>query len=100
MWLFTQRHRLHQRRNQDKRDQDGGDPVSRSLGTTPSGISVHIRGTIDGSAYVYLPEWGSNKLSGNVDWERYGDWFSTNCDLYYFPDQVRSGSLKVRYTFH
>jgi hypothetical protein len=66
----------------------------------PHSISVRVYGEIDGAAYVYLPEWGSNKLSGTVDWKRSGDWFHTNCELSYFPEGVRSGKLKVRYAFH
>ena len=66
----------------------------------PHSISVHVYGTIDGTAYLYCPEWGSNRVSGTVDWKRSGDWFSPNCELSYFPDEVRSGKLKARYTYH
>ena len=67
-------------------------------GDGPSGITLHIHGQIDGSAYVYASNWETTKLSGTVEWRIYHDWFQTNCVLHYIPESVRSGELTVDYT--
>lgn len=65
----------------------------------PSGISVHIYGEIEGTAYIYNPQWKTNRLTGTVNWMRNNDWFSTNCEFLYMPDQVRAGHLTIQCTF-
>ena len=65
----------------------------------PSGIRVRVYGKIDGTAYIYNPQWGTNKLSGTVDWSRVNDWFSTNCVFLYMPDRVNSGRLTFESEF-
>jgi hypothetical protein len=67
--------------------------------TIPSGISVRVYGKIDGTAYLYNPQWGTNKLTGAVNWTRNNDWFQTNCEFLYMPDHVRSGHLTIQCAF-
>ena len=69
-------------------------------GDLPSGITLHVHGQIDGSAYVYAGNWETTKLSGTVEWRIYHDWFQTNFVLHYVPESVRSGELTVDYTIH
>jgi hypothetical protein len=66
----------------------------------PSGITLHVHGQIDGSAYIHADNWEPTKLNGTVEWRIYHDWFKSNCVLHYKPDSVRSGELTVNYTIH
>jgi hypothetical protein len=66
----------------------------------PSGISLRVYGQLDGTAFVYGEEWEPVTITGAVDWSVYHDWFEPSCVLYYAPQNVRSGHLKVSYTFH
>ena len=65
-----------------------------------SGISLHIRGRLDGKAHVVAGNWEKHTLSGTVDWQVYHDWFEPTCALHYEPVAVTSGSLTVEYEFH
>ena len=69
-------------------------------GDVPSGITLHVHGRLDGTAYVFAGNWETTKLSGTVEWRIYHDWFQTNCVLHYVPESVRSGELTVDYTIH
>jgi hypothetical protein len=69
-------------------------------GDLPSGISLHVHGRLDGTAYVSAGNWETTKLSGIVDWRIYHDWFQTNCVLHYVPESVDSGKLTLDYTIH
>ena len=69
-------------------------------GDLPSGISLHVHGRLDGSAYVFAGNWATTKLSGPVEWRTSHDWFQTNCVLHYVPESVRSGELTVDYTIN
>jgi hypothetical protein len=62
-------------------------------------ISLHVRGELRGTAYVYAANWPTQSLSGVVDWQTYQDWFETNCTLHYVPDRVSSGNLRIDYWF-
>jgi hypothetical protein len=66
----------------------------------PSGITLHIHGDLDGTAYVFAEDWETSKLSGAVESRIYHDWFQTNSVLHYVPESVRSGELTVDYTIH
>ena len=65
-----------------------------------SGISLQVRGTLGGAAYISAGNWEKEKLSGIVDWQVYHDWFQPTCVLHYEPVAVTSGTLTVAYTFH
>jgi hypothetical protein len=71
----------------------------------PSAVVVRLTGHIDGEAEVWGehiegPEgWEPVKLSGDVNWEVYHDWFASDLDFHYRPIQVRSGHLTVQYMF-
>ena len=69
-------------------------------GNLPSGITLHLRGRIDGSARVWAGNWETTRLSGTVAWRVYHDWYETNCVLHYLPESVKSGELTVDYRFH
>ena len=68
---------------------------------SPSGLSVHIMGQIDGEAEVWAPNWEPQRLTGRVDYRVYHDWFAgPTCTLHYRPLGEVSGGLVVRYKFH
>lgn len=68
--------------------------------TNPCGITVSIYGILEGSALVHAGTWETKRLSGTIKWDIYGDWFATNCVLYYTPEHVKSGHLKLYYKYH
>jgi hypothetical protein len=65
-----------------------------------SGISLRLRGQIDGSAVLSASNWETQRLSGKVDYQGYHDRFHAECDLQYQPMKVTSGALTVEYKFH
>jgi hypothetical protein len=65
-----------------------------------SGFSVCVTGHIDGEAKVRAENREPKRLSGEVNWQVYYDWFHPDCALNYQPAQVRGGNLTVRYRFH
>ena len=67
---------------------------------SPSGLSVHITGEIDGEAEVWAENWEPQRLTGRVNCRLYHDWFAPTCTLHYRPLGEVSGGLVVRYQFH
>jgi hypothetical protein len=70
---------------------------SRLGSDIPNHISVHIYGKLDGTAHINADGWEPVKISGEVNYEVIRDHFATNAVLYYIPENVRSGNLKVTY---
>ena len=71
-----------------------------SRGGSISGLTLHVRGHLDGTGYIYAGNWDTQALSGAVDWTIYHDWFETNCVLHYDPLGVHTGTLTIQYEFH
>ena len=65
-----------------------------------SGLTLHVRGYLDGTGHVFAGNWETQALSGTVDWKIYHDWFQPSCTLHYHPVNVRRGSLSIEYEFH
>ena len=63
------------------------------------GVSVHVRGRIEGTAFIWNSEFGTNRLSGRID-VRYSDNHSTNFTLNYVPENVRAGEVRMEYVFY
>ena len=74
--------------------------VLRSTRTDVSGISLRVRGHIDGEATLSAANWDKQVLKGTVDWQVYHDWFNGTCTLRYLPKDVKSGALTIEYEFH
>jgi hypothetical protein len=68
----------------------------------PIAISIHCFGQIDGEATITLLVGGQpyriEKLSGSVDFEWGGDWYSETAKVRYEPVDVRSGKLVLHYS--
>ena len=68
------------------------------------GITIRGSGEIDGEAKISLllngEQYRVEKLSGKVDFEWGGDWYSETAEIRYEPGNVRSGKLLLRYRFH
>jgi len=62
------------------------------------GISVHIRGYLDGAAVIWS-EFGTNRVAGKID-VSHRDNYSTNFTLHYVPETVRMGKVSMEYVFH
>lgn len=63
------------------------------------GLSVRIRGHLDGIATISLTNFPVQKLTGDFDVKIGGDWYTTNCVLNYSPQDVRAGKVKIEYYF-
>ena len=76
--------------------------VFQTSGMYPSGVTVRVRGHIDGTATLTTVEdrWPPQQISGDVDWSVYHDWFYSTCTFEYSPANVASGRLKVELKFH
>ena len=69
------------------------------------GISIRVSGQIEGNAQLVILDGGGKQyrvfeLSGDVDVDFTGDWYSDEVALAYKPIQVRGGILKLRYSFY
>jgi hypothetical protein len=74
--------------------------VSPGDGRHSRGVSVHLRGYLDGSALViWDSELTTNRLSGKID-VSHRDNYSTNFTLHYIPETVRTGMVSMQYVFH
>ncbi len=71
----------------------------KARSSSRSGITIHVKGHIDGSAYVYVNNYQKEALSGNVDWQSYSDWFENECTIYFEPGTASKGELKISYSF-
>ena len=65
-----------------------------------SGLTLHLRGQLDGTGYIYAGNWDTQALSGTIDRTIYHDWFETNCVLHYYSVGVYTGALSIHYEFH
>ena len=63
------------------------------------GISLRIRGKIDGTAQIAGPPLQTKRVSGNFEIVHNGDYYSTNCVISYLPVGVRKGRVTVDYEF-
>ena len=68
-------------------------------GQAGRGLSLSIRGRIDGAARIWYGGSITNVIAGRVDM-KYSDNYSTNLLLHYSPDGVRSGHVTIKYAFH
>jgi hypothetical protein len=68
------------------------------------GITIRGIGQIDGEGIISLLLNGEPykvaKLSGKIDFQWGGDWYSETATIRYEPTIVRSGKLVLRYRFH
>ena len=62
-------------------------------------LDVIVTGEIDGAAEMLIDGEDPVKLSGNVQYERGGDWYDSDCRIRYEPTKVKSGHLKIRCRF-
>jgi hypothetical protein len=67
-------------------------------------ISIRGSGRIDGEATISLlmgegRPYQTEHLSGTVDFEWSGDWYSETARVRYEPVNVRSGNVVLRYRF-
>ncbi len=67
-------------------------------------VSIRVEGHIEGIAELSLNENGrsyrSERLSGKVDLNLNGDWYTNSAELKYRPVSVRKGVLRITYDFH
>jgi len=68
-------------------------------GEVGRGLSLSIRGRIDGAARIWYGSSITNVIAGRVDM-KYSDNYSTNLLLHYSPDGVRTGHVTIKYAFH
>jgi hypothetical protein len=63
-------------------------------------IKISATGKIDGAAELVLGENASGEnISGEVDYQHSGDWYSDTCVIYYKPSSVKGGKLIFNYKF-
>lgn len=65
-----------------------------------SGITIHVEGRIDGTAYVFVNAYQKEEFSGNVDREFYSDWFENEFTIVFEPGTAIRGELEVSYVIH
>ena len=67
------------------------------------GYSISGKGQIHGEATISLMLNGKpycvEQLSGNVAFERGGDWYSDSISILYRPSSVKKGNLHLKYKF-
>ncbi len=68
-------------------------------GDLPSGLHLELTGHLDGTASIVFSQWETQKISGAVNWRIGKDWFETNCLFRYYPEDVKSGRLILKYQF-
>ena len=71
----------------------------RNMGGTPSGVTLHVRGHIDGEAKVYAANWTAEVISGDVDWTVGHDYFDPEIVVEYKPTRVTAGHLDFELIF-
>lgn len=67
-------------------------------------LTIWVRGDLDGKASLSLmldgKIYNATELSGKFDLKMYsGDWYSDSAELLYKPTGVKSGNVKLIYTF-
>lgn len=65
----------------------------------PSGFSMQLRGNIDGTATLTLPDGSIEQISGPVATDFGGEWYEATAELKYDPETVKSGQLTLEYFF-
>ena len=68
-------------------------------GAAGRGLSLSIRGRIDGVARIWYSGASTNEVSGRIDMS-YDDNYSTNFLVHYVPAGVRTGQVTIKYAFH
>ena len=68
-------------------------------GAAGRGLSLSIRGRIDGVARIWYGGASTNEVSGRIDMS-YDDNCSTNFLVHYVPEGVRTGQVTIKYAFH
>lgn len=68
-------------------------------GALVHGISVSIRGKIDGSADFIGTELGTNHVGHNFEIRQSGDYYTTNYVIEYVPTGVSTGKVTIQYEF-
>ena len=69
-------------------------------GTFAKGISLSLKGRLEGSADLIVSDWATQALTGQVDWKITHDLTTSNCVVVYAPQNVRGGQLEITYFFH
>ena len=62
----------------------------------PSGATVKIHGTLSGSARIVITDRPDRVISGNVNKEDYFDFFSSEFEIGYVPDDGTTGELTLK----
>ncbi len=67
-----------------------------------SGVTLHVHGHIEGAAMIKGPLNASEPqpISGDVDWQIYGDYFVPDIEFEYVPAKVTAGQLTFEVEFH
>ncbi len=73
--------------------------VFNDPGSSRSGVTLHVRGQIDGEATIDGPQWSPQTISGKVDRIVYHDYFYKTIVIDYTPSKVTSGKLSFELTF-
>jgi hypothetical protein len=73
--------------------------LTPAQGKAGRGLSLSIKGRIDGVARIWYGDSRTNVVSGQVDM-RYNDNYSSNFMVHYEPERVRTGQVTVKYAFH
>ncbi len=78
--------------------------LGKEAGKPIFGMMIRGSGHIEGEAEIALILGGHPyrvvNLSGTVEFEWGGDWYSETAEVRYEPKNVRSGQLTLRYQFH
>jgi len=73
--------------------------VVRARSNSPTGITINVKGQINGTAYVYIHDYSKVDLNGAVDRGVYHDWLEQDCTIHFEPGTASSGSLELSYSF-
>lgn len=68
------------------------------LSSSRSGLTIHVEGHIDGTAYVFVNAYQREELSGHVDRLFYSDWFENEFSIVFEPGTAARGELEISYT--
>ncbi|MEM7553426.1 MAG: hypothetical protein AAF378_04885 [Cyanobacteria bacterium P01_A01_bin.84] len=67
-------------------------------------ITIMGKGYLDGDAEIVLildnKPYKTERISGNVNFERGGDWYSDGAEIRYKPSSVKGGKLTLYYEFY
>jgi len=65
-----------------------------------SGVTLRVRGHIDGTATIHSENWKPHSISGDVDWAAHYDHYEPSIVINYSPTNVTAGNLSFSLTFN